>query len=153
MNLYEIDNAIMDCVDEETGDIIDEQRLDELQLARDIKIENIACWIKDLNAEAKALKEEKDNLDKRKKVCENKADSLKKYLQNYLGGEKFKTSKCAISYRNSESVEVSDVKLLTDEYLKFAEPTANKTAIKEALKSGEEVAGASLIKKVSIQIK
>lgn len=37
MNLYEIDQEIMNCVDMETGEIIDPARLDELQMDRDIK--------------------------------------------------------------------------------------------------------------------
>jgi hypothetical protein len=35
MKLYEIDNAIMDCVDMETGEIIDVERLSALQMERD----------------------------------------------------------------------------------------------------------------------
>ena len=62
MNLYEIDQEIMNCVDMETGEIIDPARLDELQMDRDIKIENIACWIKNLYADAEAFKTEKQSL-------------------------------------------------------------------------------------------
>ena len=64
MKLYEIDNAIMDCVDMETGEIIDVERLSALQMERDQKIEGIGCWIKNLLSDAKALKEEKDNFVK-----------------------------------------------------------------------------------------
>ena len=80
MNLYEIDNAILECVDMETGEIVDTEKLAALQMERDQKIENIGCWIKNLNADAKALKEEKDNLAARQKAVENKAASLKEYL-------------------------------------------------------------------------
>ena len=41
-SLYEINEAILDCVDMETGEIIDEERLNELQMAFDCKVENIA---------------------------------------------------------------------------------------------------------------
>lgn len=46
MNLYEIDEAIMDCVDMETGEIIDSDKLAELQIARDDKVEGVevARW-------------------------------------------------------------------------------------------------------------
>lgn len=37
MNLYEIDNAILECVDQETGEIIDTDKLTSLQMARDEK--------------------------------------------------------------------------------------------------------------------
>ena len=70
MNLYEIDNEILSCVDMETGEVVDMDKLNNLQMERDQKIENIGCWIKNLLADAKALKEEKDkekNKSKKKK--------------------------------------------------------------------------------------
>ena len=151
-NLYEIDAQIMECVDFETGEIIDETKLQALQLEFDEKVEGIALWIKNLLAEAKMIKEEKDNLAARQKSCENKAESLKKYLSSALGGEKFKTAKVSISYRKSESVEVEDVSLLGDDYLKF-KPEPDKTKIKDALKNGIALEGVTLVEKNNIQIK
>lgn len=152
-SLYEIDAQIMGCVDFETGEIIDVERLETLQMEFDNKVEGIALWIKNLVAEAKMVKEEKDNLAARQKACENKAESLKKYLASALGGEKFKTSKVSISYRKSKSVEVEDITLLDDDYLKFKEPEADKTKIKKALEEGISLEGVSLVEKNNIQIK
>lgn len=152
-NLYEIDAQIMECVDFDTGEIIDVERLEALQMEFDSKVEGIALWIKSLVAEAKMVKEEKDNLATRQKACENKAESLKKYLASALGGEKFKTSKVSISYRKSKSVEVEDISLLDDDYLKFEEPKADKTKIKKALEEGISLQGVSLVEKNNIQIK
>ena len=151
-SLYEIDAQIMACVDFETGEIIDADKLEQLQMQFGEKVEGIALWIKNLLAEAKMIKEEKDNLAARQKVCENKAESLKRYLAHALGGEKFKTPKVSISYRKSEAVEIEDVSLLSEDYLKF-KPEADKTKIKEALKSGTAVIGATLVEKNNIQIK
>lgn len=152
-SLYEINEAILNCVDMETGEIIDGDRLNELQMAFDDKVENIALWIKDLLAEAEAVKAEKNNLAKRQQVCENKAKSLKEYLSKFLAGEKFKTSKVSISYRKSESVEVEDITKVDDNYLKFAEPTVDKTKIKKALKEGIQLDGVKLVESQNIQIK
>ena len=152
-NLYEIDAQIMACVDWDTGEIIDVERLEALQMEFDNKVEGIALWIKNLVAEAKMVNEEKDNLAARQKACENKAESLKKYLASALGGEKFKTSKVSISYRKSKSVEVEDITLLDDDYLKFKEPEADKTKIKKALEEGISLEGVSLVEKNNIQIK
>ena len=88
MKLYEIDEAILNCIDTETGEIIDADQLDKLQMERDTKLENVACWIKDLKAEAEAIKTEKQILANRQKVAENKAESLKKYLAYALDGKK-----------------------------------------------------------------
>ena len=158
MKLYEIDNAILECIDMETGEIIDTEQLDKLQMERDTKLENVACWIKDLKAEAEALKNEKQALAERQRVAENKAESLKKWLAYALQGEKFKTPKCAISFRKSEAVEVTDEGLENlmkehDELLTYKAPEPNKTAIKQALKDGLSVEGIQLVQNVSTIIK
>lgn len=89
MNLFEIENEIMNCWDQETGEILDSDRLDQLEMERDTKIENIALYIKNLTADAEALKAEKQSFAERQKAAENKAELLKKYLATYLAGQKF----------------------------------------------------------------
>ena len=158
MKLYEIDNAILECIDFETGEIIDVDKLNELQMERDAKLENVACWIKDLKAEAEAIKTEKQALAERQKVAENKVESLKRWLAYALQGEKFKTPKCAISFRKSEAVEVTDEGLNNlmkehDELLTYKAPEPNKTAIKQALKDGLNVEGVQLVQNTSTIIK
>ena len=158
MTIYEIDQAIMKCVDLETGEIIDTEQLDKLQMERDTKLENVACWIKDLKAEAEALKNEKQALAERQRVAENKAESLKKWLAYALQGEKFNTTKCAISFRKTEAVEVTDEGLENlmkehDELLTYKAPEPNKTAIKQAIKDGLSVAGVQLVQNTSTIIK
>ena len=158
MKLYEIENAILDCIDLETGEVIDTERLDALQMERDAKIENVALWIKDLKAEAEAIKAEKMALAERQKVAENKAESLKKWLAYALDGQKFSTAKCAVSVRKTEKVEISDVGMIRlmkehDELLTYKEPEPNKTAIKQALKDGLTVQGVQLVQNVSTIIK
>lgn len=158
MKLYEIDNAILDCIDLETGEVVDIDKLNELQIERDTKVENVALWIKDLKAEAEAIKAEKLKLAERQKVTENKAESLKKWLTYALNGEKFKTARCAISFRNSESVEVTEEGLENlmkehDELLTYKTPEPNKTAIKQALKDGLSVDGVQLVQNTSVIIK
>lgn len=151
--LYEIDEEILNCVDMETGEIIDVERLGQLQLAREDKVEGIALWIKNLLSDANAIKEEEGKLAQRRKVNENKAKNLKEYLSKFLNGQKFKTPKVSISYRKSESVEVSDISKLDDDYLKFAEPTVDKAKVKKALKAGTVLQGISLIENQNIQIR
>lgn len=157
MNLFQIDEEIMNCVDMETGEIIDSAKLDELQMDRDIKIENIACWIKNLVADAEALKAQKQAFADRQKSAENKAESLKKYLANYLAGQKFSTPKVAISFRKTTSVNVTDISQIPEQYLKYEDPKPDKTAIKAAIKAaseaGETFAGAEIVEGQSISIK
>ena len=51
MKLYEIDEQILNCIDQETGEILDTEKLEQLQIDRNDKIENLILWIKDLKAE------------------------------------------------------------------------------------------------------
>ena len=80
MKLFEIDQAIMDCVNED-GEVIDVDRLNELEMERDTKIESVCLWKKDLEAEAKAIDEEIKKLQARKKADENKIESLKGWVK------------------------------------------------------------------------
>ena len=153
MKLYEIDQAIMDCIDMESGEIVNEELLNDLQMERDAKIENVALWIKELKAEAEALKAEKLAFAERQKVTENKMESLKKWLAYALNGEKFKTVRASVTFRKSQTVEVADIWKLDENYLRYKEPEADKTAIKEALKAGQTVAGATLVENTSVIIK
>lgn len=151
--LYEINEEILNCVDTETGEIIDPEKLSQLQMDFDDKVEGIALWIKDLLSDAAAIKAEKDKLNERQKICENKAKNLKEYLSGFLAGQKFKTPRVAISYRKSESVNVSDIWKIPDDYLKYKDPEPDKTKIKSALKAGVSIPGVELIENRNIQIK
>ena len=153
MKLYEIDEAILECVDKETGEIIDPEKLDALQMEREAKIEGVALWKKDLDAEAKAIREEEVKLADRRRVLENRANGLKGYLQHALGGQKFSTPRVAISYRKGESVSIYDAEKLPLCYMRQKDPEPDKKFIKEALKAGKEVPGAELVESTSIQIK
>lgn len=153
MRLYDIDEAILSCIDTDTGEILDADKLNALQIEREEKIENVALWIKNLKSDAEALKAEKQAFADRQKAAENKAESLKKWLTEALAGEKFKTTRVAVSFRKSKSVQVEDIWKLDDSFVKYAEPTADKAAIKKAIEAGQEVAGASLVENVSCSIK
>ena len=159
MKLYEIENAILECIDTETGEVIDIERLNELQMERETKIENVACWIKDLKAEAEAIKAEKQKLADRQRVAENKAESLRNWLAYALDGQKFSTARCAVSFRKSEVVEVTPeglenlMRAGNDEFLTYVEPKPNKAALKQALKDGLSVDGVRLTQNTSTIIK
>lgn len=152
MNLYEINNAMQECINLETGEI-DLELFEKLQLEKDEKIENVALWIKNLSSDVESMENEKKAFEERIKACKNKVSSLKTYLEMVLNGEKFQTSRCSITFRKSKSIEVTDISKLEKNYLKYAEPTADKTAIKKAIEGGATVAGASLVENLNVQIK
>ena len=150
MKLYEIVAEIENCVDYETGEI-DVEKLEALEQEKADKVHNIGLWIKNLRAEANALKEEKMVFADRQKRAENKIKSLSNYLKNCLQGETFKDVDLTISYRKSQSVELAEG--FDDERFTTFEPKVDKMAVKQALKDGEEIAGAMLIEEQNIQIK
>lgn len=153
MNLYQIDTEIMKLIDYETGEVLDWDKLDELQAAKEQKIENIALYIKNLTAEAAALKAEKDAFAERQKAAEKHAEGLKQYLSNALKGEKFKTTKVNISYRKSEMLEIANGVEIPEDFLKYKEPEINKTELKKAIKDGLLLEGVSIVERSNIQIK
>ena len=154
MNLFQIDNEVLQCVDLETGEIINEELLEKLELARDKKIENIALWIKNLNAEAEALKAEKMEFAKRQQVAENKAKGLKEYLSKYLNGNKYSSTKVNISFRKSETLEIEDVRNVPVDFLIEQEPKVDKAGLKKLLKNGDcSIMGVKLVSNNNIQIK
>ena len=80
MNLFQINDEIEKCIDQETGEILDIEALNNLSMEKDTKIENLACWYKNLVADAEALKAEKNAFAEREKSARNKAEQIKSYL-------------------------------------------------------------------------
>lgn len=156
-SLYDIDMAIKEFefeIDEETGEILNADELDNLQMAREQKIENIGLYFKSVLAEAEMVKAEAKNLTERYKRLENKAESLKKYLAYALQGKKFSTPRLAVSYRKSESVEIGQDFVYNKRWCEVSTTyKPDKKKIKDAIKSGKEVAGAKLIEKQNLSVK
>lgn len=164
MTLYEINNeirSILDfvAVDEETGELIgsiDFARINELNLERTTKIENLALFAKELMVEIDAIKAEAKMLKKRAEVKANKLEDIKSYLSFILtdnGETRFETPRTALSFRKSEIVEIDESKLPKKYMQKKIEITPDKVGIRKLLKSGVLVRGASLVEKQNLQIK
>ena len=160
--LYDIDQAILDCVDMETGEILDGEKLTALQMEREKKLEGVALWVKDLRAEADAVKAEADKLTARKKALDNKIDGLKAWLLQALDGGKLKTARCNVYQTHNTRLAVADepalIKFLQtlkdpERFLKFPEPELRKDEIKKALKEDYEIPGAALEETEGVVIK
>ena len=168
MTLYDINSKIIEIiergfiVDEETGEVIDtaeevNAKLEELEFDRTSKIENIALYIKNLEAQAISIKNEENVLAERRKAKEKRIEHLKSYLTSSMvaaGEDGIETSKVCISFRKSEPVIVDEEKLdkaFIKETVKV-ERKPDKVAIKKAIKSGVVVEGAYIEVKQNIQI-
>jgi len=173
MNIYDINSRlemlISEHFDTEDGIIFESdeelaKKIDEVQLDLDTKIENIGCFIKNLEAENEALKNEEENLKKRRATNERKIEGLKNYLNGYLTATieddnkrakwRFKTAKVILGYRRSKSVEVPDIEQLDKNFVKVkTEVSADKKAIGEAIKNGQEVKGAYIKENINLNVK
>lgn len=154
MNLYEIDSAISELIDSETGEIEDFDALEKLTMERDAKIENVALWIKNLNADKKAYAAEKNAFAEREKHAAKLIDSLTKWLANACDGKNFSTTKCAVTFRESTAVELSECPNIPAEYIRVKqECTPDKVALKKAMLEGAEFEGVKLIKRLNATVK
>lgn len=171
MKLYELTSDFAELFDEFESMEDDDMKqawfdtLDGIEQEFEVKAENIAVFIKELNAEIEALKQEEERLRARRKAKENKTESLKDYLKSCMiciGRLKIDTVKARISIRkNPEAAQFDNEKDFVrmcmendlDDFLRYKEPEINKTAVKEALKAGEKIPGAELGRTQSIIIK
>jgi len=148
---------ILNSVNEETGEVDEScvQLLEELQMQKDEKLENIGCYIKNLTADVNAFKEEEKVMKKRREVIEHKIERLKKYVSLILNGEKWdKSTKVQFNFTESTQTIIDDESLIPKKFLvKKTDYSPDKNAIKEAIKSGKKVKGAHLNTVKNIQVK
>ena len=161
MNLYEIDSAIAALVDPETGEIQNYGAFEELQMARDQKIENMALVLKNAAAASAAIKAEIDALKARKEAADKTVERMKEYLTQATGGQKFETARVRLSFRSSTRVEIDDEISLLDwlernnkeSCIKYKMPEISRSEVGKLLKDGQEVPGAILAEYSNIQVK
>jgi predicted nucleic acid-binding Zn-ribbon protein len=162
MTLYEIDEEIQELlseVDPETGELItDYAALDALLMEREAKIENIVLFIKNLSSDVRELKAEEAALAERRDKAEKKAERLREYVSHALGGEKFQTPRCCVSFRKSTALELGEgftewAKEHADTLLRYKEPEPDKAAIKAALAEGALIPDAKLVQNTTMTIK
>lgn len=162
--LYEIDKAILAViengyqVDMETGEILfDCDDLETLQAERESKIEACACYVKNLQAEAEALKAEEMALAMRRKMKEKRIEHMKRYLAASMKLDDlstFETPRVKLTFRKSTALEITDESRIprnyTNEVITYK---PDKAAIKNAIKLGAIVPGCQLVEKKNLQLK
>jgi len=154
MNLYEIDAAIEETFDHETGEILDTEALDALQMERDRKIENIGLYIKNETALAEQIKAEMASLKERKEKHEKKAESLRNYLTSYLDGGRYESARVKVTFRKSTRTVIDDENAVPDSFCEIVQTRkVDKKAIADAIKEGLTVTGAHVEENQNIQIK
>lgn len=160
MKLYEIQDAIREAlehieIDEETGEILAADELHAVEALAADKVEATALYVKEEDAEIKALKEEIDRMTKRLKSKTKRNDYIKSMLLDALHATgKVKTPRVTVSIRLSKAVEITQEQAVPEAYTtKKTTITPNKILIKEALSEGTVVPGCQLVERESVSIR
>ena len=164
-SLYEISQELKEVykklesgegIDTETGELNEEvvNALTVSQSNLKSKGVDIGYVIKSFDDEIDIYDKEIKRLTERKKTLQNAQERLKTTLKNAMvefGIISIEGKTLKIGLRKSESVEVNLDEL--DDKFKRVKVEADKTAIKNAIKNGEEVKGAVLVENKSLQIR
>ena len=166
LKIYEIPHEIQLAlnaleVDEETGEIIGWEKLDALKESATVKIANCARFLQYAQVQIDAMKGAEEKIKARRQSAQNFVDKLSvKVVQALLaipdGKRKVEEPDIKVSARPSDVVLIDDEKLLDEKFFNIKikqEKNVSKTAIKDAIKAGEEVKGARLVKSYKLQIK
>lgn len=160
MKLYQISDAIRQAldhieIDEETGEILSADALHAVEAEAAEKIEATALYLRELDAEAKAAKEEADRMLARVKSMQKRSDYLKAMLLDALHATgKVKTGRVTVSIRTTKAVEIAEGADLPEAYTTVKTTVSpNKVAIKQALLDGVEVPGCHIEERESVQIR
>lgn len=138
--------------------------LESIEGEFDISVESLAVYIKELKARASAIKIEKAKLELRQKSYENSAKRLTKYLLECMqktNRKRVETARVVVTTRNNaESVVITEENLFKewaiehdDSLLDYQNPTISKTAVKNAIKDGQAIPYAQLVRTQSVIIK
>ena len=179
MKLYELSEAYRNLFDSLEDNALDDERTAEeraeyedawfsglvmLDGLFDEKAASIGAWVKELEADAKEMRKAEKRIAARRKAKENLVTRLKAYLlgeMTAVNRVKIETPQIRVSVRNNaETAQFDDEKSFIDwasrncdDFLRYAEPEIDKTAVKDYLKSGGEIEGVKLGRTQSIIIK
>ena len=157
MNLYELSIAFQEVQNMELDPEVMKDTLDSIEDAIENKAENIAKLVRNLESDVSAYKEEEDRLKTKRQATENKVKWLKTYLEDNMkltGKTKFKSGMFNFSIqKNPASVNITDERILPEDFLIQQPPKVDKTSLKEALKNGIEVPGAELKQTEGLRIR
>lgn len=123
----------------------------------EVKVNNYAKVIANIQSDSDAIDQEIKRLKAMKDSKDRAITRLKDAVREAMlvsAIDKIESPLFKLSLRRSESVEVDIVEALPSEFINIKNVvTADKVAIKEAIKRGENVIGARIIENFNLQIK
>lgn len=154
--LYELTGQFLDIYNLELDEETKLDTLDSIdwETEYETKVENYIKVMKNLEADVEARKNEIKRLMELNKADEKKKEHLKDTLSasmSLTGHERVDTPLFKVSFRKSQAVEVDEAVL--PEAYKVATWKADKNRLKEDLKNGLEIIGASLVERKNLSIR
>ena len=126
----------------------------------EVKAQNVAYAIKNLEATAAAIKQAEGEMTTRRKAAEKRAEHLREYVKTCMevaGVSKIECPHFALAIKkNPAAVDIFEPGLVPSEFMKQPEPppsAPDKAAIKVALQDGREVPGAMLAQGTRLDIR
>ena len=154
--LYELTGQFLDIYNLELDEETKLDTLDSMDWNSDYenKVENYIKVIKNIESDVEARKAEIKRLTELNKADEKKKDHLKETLSTSMvltGHERVDTPLFKVSFRKSQAVEVDE--LVLPESYKVATWKPDKKRLKDDLKNGLEIVGASLVERKNLSIR
>lgn len=154
--LYELTGQFLDIYNLELDEETKLDTLDSIdwETEYETKVENYIKVMKNLEADVEARKNEIKRLMELNKADEKKKEHLKDTLSasmSLTGHERVDTPLFKVSFRKSQAVEVDEA-VLPEDY-KVATWKPDKKRLKEDLKNGLEIIGASLVERKNLSIR
>ena len=158
-----LEEMIENSINWETGEV--DENYDELTDLKDEINAMVVSKGKDLiyvlrkqDNYAEAIDEEIKRLQALKKSYAKKKENLSNYIKMCMIANNIKAIETPVGklsvVNNAESVEIYDESLIDKKFIKTKiEETISKTDIKNAIKNGEEVQGARLVRNTRLAIK
>lgn len=151
MTLYELTSEYLDLLAMLEDPDIDEQVISDTLEAiggeLEVKADGYARVMRQMDADAKAIKAEEERLANRRKSLENRAANLKSRLQQMMeitGKVKFKTELFSFGIQKNPAAVVIDeqyIENIPEEYLIRQDPKIDRAKLKEDLKAGKDLEG------------
>ena len=149
--LFDINAEIESVIDFETGEILDPEKLEQLQMDRQEKLKNFVA----LNAKADiaAYKEQEQRFKAKRVAAEKTLEWARETLARELNGQKMKEPEFSVYYSSSEAIEIDENAEIPSKFLKQQAPQVDKKGLTLAIKNGTKFDGIRLVQKQSLCIR
>lgn len=151
MTLYELTTEYMELLamleDPDVDEDLIADTLEGIDGELEVKADGYARVMRQMDADAKAIKAEEERLANRRKSLENRAANLKSRLQQMMeitGKVKFKTELFSFGIQKNPAAVVIDeqyIENIPEEYLIRQDPKIDRAKLKEDLKAGKDLDG------------